>query len=154
MPHAEVIGTVEHAAERVSPAVDKVAVSLGSGNEHARTVKVFGKQGFRRFGTEVAEKHDQCITAGSAHVCNGFLHIKFIFDRHWTFIQLALISGFDRFAAFDGKLDREAIARHGYDAEFDFGDIVHRVLLQQMTNVHDYSFYYSIMFTGSQLIGA
>ena len=38
--HAQIIGAVEHAAVGVAPAVDQVAVALGSGNVHGGAVKL------------------------------------------------------------------------------------------------------------------
>ena len=64
LAHAEIVGAVEHAAVGVTAAVDHVSVALGGGDVHAGAVEFLRDKRFGRFGTEVAEEHNQRVAAG------------------------------------------------------------------------------------------
>ena len=91
VPHAQVIGAVQHATVSIATAVDHVAVALGGSNKHAGTVKVLGNQGFGGFGTEVAQENDSSIALGGLQLCYSLQHVLFVFHRGLDFHHVKLL---------------------------------------------------------------
>ncbi len=115
----KIIRTVKHAAEGVSPAADKVAVALGSGNKHARSVKILCKKRLRSFRTEVAKKHDKRIASRRLHIFDGAEHIRLILHGDGALIHIAPVSRNYCTAAPLRELHREAVAADGNNAKLD-----------------------------------
>ena len=123
--HAEVVGTVEHAAVGVATAVDEIAVTLGGRHEHAGTVEVLRDQGLGSLGTEVAQEDDQGVAAGGLDIVNGLEHVQLVLHGDGALIQTALADLDDGLASGDGEADGEAVAGDGDDAELDFRNVLH-----------------------------
>ena len=126
--HPQIVGAVEHPAVGVAPAVDHVAVALGGGHKHTGAVKVFGDEGLRRFGAEVAQKNRQRIAAGGTGIRNGIQHILFVFHGDRAFVHRQAPFGTqcrDGLPSVNGQRDGETIAGNRDDAQFDLGNVLH-----------------------------
>ena len=126
--HAEVVGTVEHAAISIAAAVDEVTVAFGGSHEHAGTVKVLRNQGLGGLGTEVAQEDNQSIAAGGLNVVDGLEHVQLVLHRHGALIQAAFADLDDGLASGNGQADGEAVAGDSDDTEFDFRNVLHHNL--------------------------
>ena len=129
MPHAEVVGAVQHTAVRVAAAVDHVAVAFGSSHEHHGAVELFGDQGLGRFGTEVAQEDASGVAAGGVQLIHRLEHVQLVLDRGLDLneVQLLLAALFsDGGAALLAQRDGETVAAHSHEAQFDNGDIFHK----------------------------
>ena len=125
MPHAEVVGAVEHAAVCVAAAVDQVSVTLCCSKEHNRSVKEFCNQCLRCLRSEVSEKYRQGIAARSLDILNRSEHVLFIFYRNLALIEPFAKSFDNGFSATDGQGNREAVSADSNDAKFYFWNVFH-----------------------------
>ena len=127
MPHSQIVGAVQHPAVGVAPPVDEVlSALLRSGGEHARAVKMFGNQGFRRLRTEIAQKHHKRIAPGVFHFLHGLQHVLLVFHRGLAFVDFrtgSLAGGNDGGPAALRQRDDETVPRDSDDAQLDLGDI-------------------------------
>ena len=80
MAHTQIVAAVEHAAERVSAAVNQVAVAFRRRDVHDRSVEMLRDKRFRRFRTEVAEEHDEGVAAVRLRFVDSLQHVLFVFD--------------------------------------------------------------------------
>ena len=124
--HTQVIRTVQHAAVGVAAAVDHVAVTLGSRHVHDGAVEVFGDEGLRRLGTEVAQEHRQGVAARGLDLLDSLEHIGLVFHRDAALIRLkafGLAGGHDVLAAPGGQGNGETVAADSHNAQADFGNV-------------------------------
>ena len=126
MAHTQVIRTVQHAAVGVAAAVDHIAVTLGSRHVHDGAVEVFGDEGLRRLGTEVAQEHRQGVAARGLDLLDSLEHIGLVFHRDAALIRLkafGLAGGHDVLAAPGGQGNGETVAADSHNAQADFGNV-------------------------------
>ena len=139
---AQVIGTVEHAAVGVSPAVDQVSVPFGGGHKHAGTVKILGDQGLRGLRTKVAQEYGQGVAARSLHFFHCLEHVLLIFHGGLGFVDLQALSGTGCHhggPAILGKPNGEAVTGDCHNAQFHLRDIVHHVIFLQSKTANLYA---------------
>ena len=131
MPHPQVVRAVQHTAVGVAASVDHIAIALGGSHIHTGTVKEFGKQGFGRFGTEVAQKYGQRVAARGGDLRHSPLHIGFVFDSGLRLVHgqaLGGTGGGDGGAALFAQRNGKAVTADGDNAQLDLGNVgrVHR----------------------------
>jgi hypothetical protein len=129
LAQAHVVGVVEEAAISVSAPVDEVLSRfLGGGGDHDRAVELLGQDRRRGLGAEVAEVDDQGVDLLRPELLEGQESVLLVLDdgRDAGDGQ----PGFPAFRgdaerALPGKLDGEAIAADGDEAEAHLGDVRH-----------------------------
>ena len=123
--HTQVIGAVEHTAVSVAAAVNHIAVTLGSGNAHGRTMELLDQQGLGGLGAKVAQEHHQGIDTVGTDIGNGSGGILLIFNGDGAFIQALAVGSHNILAALGGQGNGEAVTGNGNNAQLDFGNVVH-----------------------------
>ena len=126
MPHPQVVRAVQHTAVGVAAPVDHIAVALGGSHIHTGTVKEFGKQGFGRFGAEVAQKYGQRVAARGGDLRHSLLHIGFVFHSGLRLVHgqaLGGTGGDDGGAALFAQRNGKAVTADGNNAQLDFGNV-------------------------------
>ena len=131
MPHPQVVRAVQHTAVGIAAPVDHITVALGGSHIHTGTVKEFGKQGFGRFGAEVAQKYGQRVAARGGDLRHSLLHIDFVFHGGLRLVNgqaLGGTGGGDGGAALFAQRNGEAVTADGNNAKLDLGNVgrVHR----------------------------
>ena len=106
----QIVGAVEQSAVGVAAAVDKVAVALRRRKIHDGAAKPLRKQRFGRFGSEVAQKHDERIAAHRLHIPHRRNGVRLVFHGDLTVVQLlAVIRPCNGLAARRRQADGKAV---------------------------------------------
>ena len=125
MAHAQIVGAVQHAAVGIAPAVNHVAVALGSSNAHGGAVELLNQQGFGGLGAEIAQEHHQSIDAVGLHIGDGSGGVLLVLHGDGALVQPFAVGSHNVLPPLGGQGDGEAVTGHGNDAQLDFGNVVH-----------------------------
>ena len=95
MAHSQIVGAVQHTAVGVAPAVDQVAVTLGSCHIHDGAVELLAQQGLGGFGAEVAQEHHQGVDAVGPDIGQSGLGVLLVLHGDGALIQPIAVGGDD-----------------------------------------------------------
>ena len=124
MTHPQVVGAVQHAAVGVAPAIDQIAVSLGSGHVHHRAVEPLGQKGLRSLRAKIAQVYHQGVAPGSPHILQGLQGVCFIFHGDGAVVQPLPVGLNHRLPAGGGQGDGKAVPGDCNDAKLHFWYVV------------------------------
>ena len=123
MTHTQVVRAVEHTAVSITTTIDHVAITLGSSNKHARTIKVLGNECLWCLRTEVAKEDHQGVAALLLYLSDSLEHIFLILNCSLAVENFSFVFFYDVFTALSRKRDRETVTAYGDNTQLDLWNV-------------------------------